>query len=143
MKAGVKQFVLDASVAVAWCFADESTPFSEGVLDLLSKGAHAIAPAIWPLDVANAILAGERRKRISIAQITVLLSRIAHLPISVEGIDPPRAFGEILSVARQEHLTEYDAAYAELALRLALPLATLDHELRRAARHAGIALVTV
>ena len=37
MKAGaIKRLVLDPSVAVAWCFPDESTPFTEGVLDLLA-----------------------------------------------------------------------------------------------------------
>jgi hypothetical protein len=38
--AAVRRFVLDASVAVAWCFDDESTPFTEGVLDLVSAGAR-------------------------------------------------------------------------------------------------------
>jgi predicted nucleic acid-binding protein len=143
MKADVNRFVLDASVAVAWCFPDESTPFSEGVLGLFTHGAQALAPCLWPLEVANALFAGERRKRISMAQTTVLLDRIAHLAITVEGSDPARSFGEILSIARQEHLTPYDAAYAELALRLALPLATLDDELRRAAQRVGIPLVSV
>jgi predicted nucleic acid-binding protein len=143
MKAGGKRFVLDASVTVAWCFPEEATPFTEGVLELFSQGAQAITSCIWPLEVANALLAAERRKRISRAQIAVLVSRIARLAISVEGSDPDRSFGEILSIARQEQLTAYDAAYAELALRLALPLATLDDELRRTAQRAGIPLVSV
>ena len=143
MKADVKRFVLDASVAVAWCFPDESTPFTEGVLRLFAHGAQAIAPCIWPLEVTNALVAGERRKRISMAQTTILLDRIAHLAITVEGSDPARSFGEILPIARQEHLTPYDAAYAELALRLALPLATLDDELRNVAQRVGIPLVSI
>ena len=53
MKAAVNRFVLDASVAVAWCFDDESTPFTEGILDLLSAGADGVAPGIWPLEVAK------------------------------------------------------------------------------------------
>jgi predicted nucleic acid-binding protein len=141
--AAVKRFVLDASVAVAWCFDDESTPFTEGVLDLLSAGAEVLTPAIWPLEVANVLLVAERRKRISVAQVTALLRQIAELPIFVEPIQPDRAFEQILSVARQQQLTEYDAAYVELALRGALPLATLDENLRRAARLAGIRLVSV
>ena len=143
MKADVKRFVIDASVAVAWCFSDESTPFTGGVLRLFAHGAQAIAPCIWPLEVANALAVGERRKRITMAQTTVLLDRIVHLAIVVEGSDPARSFGEIFSIARQEHLTLYDAAYAELALRLALPLATLHDELRRAAQRVGIRLVSV
>jgi len=143
MKGGVKRFVLDASVAVAWCFDDESTAFTEGILDLLSAGGEAVAPAIWPVEVANALLTAERRKRASVAQVTALLGRIAQLPVMVEAADTGRAFSQVLSVARQLHLTEYDAAYVELALRRALPFATLDEDLRQAARIAGIALVAL
>jgi predicted nucleic acid-binding protein len=144
MKAGAtKRLVLDASVAVAWCFADESTAYTEGVLDLLAAGAEALTASLWPFEVANALLMGERRKRISVAQVTIVLQRISLLPISIDPIRPDTAFGQILSVARQEQLTEYDAAYLELALREGLPLATLDNGLRRAARNAGINLVTI
>jgi predicted nucleic acid-binding protein len=136
-----KRFVLDASVTLAWCFPEESTSYTEAVLDLLANGAEATAPAIWPFEVANALLVGERRKRVTVAQVTSMLSRIAALPIFVDPIRVDRAFEQVLSLARQQQLTEYDAAYLELALRENLPLATLDVRLRRAARDAGIALL--
>jgi len=142
MKAAIiKRMVLDASVAVAWCFEDESTRFTEGVLDLLSAGTEVLTPAIWPFEVANALLVAERRKRITLAQVTALLQRIAGLRISVDPIQPGTAFNQILSIARQSGLSEYDAAYVELALREALPLATLGDKLRRAATRVGITLV--
>ncbi len=140
--AATKRFVLDASVAVAWCFEDEATKFTEGVLDLLSAGAEALVPAIWPVEVANALLIAERRNRIVLAQVTALLQRIAALPIAVLPIDPPRAFDHILPVARQLSLSGYDAAYLDLALRQGLPLATLDEQLRRAAKTTGIVLLS-
>ena len=143
MKAAViKRIVLDASVAVAWCFEDETTGFTEGILDLLSAGTEVLTPAIWPFEVANALLVAERRKRITVAQVTGFLQRIAALPISLDPIQPGTAFNQILSVARQNDLTEYDAAYLELASREALPLATLDNKLRRTATRLGITLVT-
>ena len=142
MKADViRRIVLDASVAVAWCFEDESTGLAEGVLDLLSAGTEVLAPAIWPFEVANALLMAERRKRIKVAQASAFLQRIAGLPISIDPIQPGTAFNQILSVARQNDLTEYDAAYVELALRERLPLATLDEKLRRAATRVGVTLV--
>jgi len=144
MKGGaIKRMVLDASVAVAWCFEDERTDFTEGVLDLLSVGTEVLTPAIWPLEVANALLIAERRKRISVAQVTGFLRRIAGLPISVEPIEPGRAFDQIFSVARQQNLIEYDAAYIERALRRALRLATLDDKLRQVAEFAGITLIAI
>lgn len=136
-----KRFVLDASVAVAWCFEDESTTFTESVLDMLSAGAEAVVPAIWPLEIANALLVAERRKRLTIAQVTGQLRRIGGLPILVTTLEAAHAFEQILPVARQEALSAYDAAYLQLALREALPLATLDAELKRAAKTNGMILL--
>lgn len=141
--AATKQFVLDASVTLAWCFADERTKYTEAVLDLLANGAEAVAPAIWPFEVANALLMGERRQRATVAQVTSLLQRIANLPISVDPVQIDHAFQQIVTLARQTQLTEYDAAYFELALRLGLPLATLDLRLQQAARNAGISLFKI
>jgi len=140
--AAIKRLVLDASVAVAWCFEDETTRFTENVLNLFPDGAEALVPAIWPLEVANALLIAERRKRIASAQVTSLLQRIAGLSISVMATDTEQAFRQILPLARQLGLSEYDAAYLNLALLQELPLATLDSELRRAARTAGVALLS-
>jgi predicted nucleic acid-binding protein len=142
MKAAIKRFVLDASVAVAWCFEDETTKFTESVLDLFSEGAEALVPSIWPLEVANALLIAERRKRIALAQVTLLLQRIAGLSISVIATNTEQAFGQILSIACQQGLSEYDAAYLNLALLQELPLASLDSELRRSARTVGVALIS-
>ena len=141
--AAIKRFVVDASVTLAWCFPGEGTNGTEALLDQLATGSAAIAPSIWPFEVANALLMGERRKRITMAQVTAMLERIAGLPISLDPIWLDSLFGQVLSLARQQHLTEYDASYIELALRENLPLATLDDQLRRAARNAGIALVKI
>lgn len=144
MKAdATNRFVLDASVALAWCFPDESSPGAEKLLDSMAAGSKAIVPAMWPFEVANALLTAERRKRISIAQVTATLKKLALLPIAVDAIQVESVFGDVLAVARQGNLTEYDAAYLELAMREALPLATLDDHLRRAARNAGVSLLTI
>ena len=77
MKADViRRIVLDASVAVAWCFENESTGLAEGVLDLFSAGTEVLAPAIWPFEVANALLMAERRKRIKVPIDYPVLSTI-------------------------------------------------------------------
>ncbi|HKH99767.1 MAG TPA: type II toxin-antitoxin system VapC family toxin [Candidatus Sulfotelmatobacter sp.] len=141
--AATKHLVLDASVTLAWCFPEESTAYTEAVLDRLAAGAQAVAPAIWPFEVANALLVAERRKRITTAQVTSVLQRIAKLPIEVDPIRVDQAFEQVVAVAREQKLTEYDAAYLELAMREGLPLCTLDVQLRQAARNAGIALVRI
>jgi predicted nucleic acid-binding protein len=94
------------------------------------------------VEVANALLIAERRNCIVLAKVTALLQKIAALPIAVLTIDPARAFDHILPVARQHSLSGYDATYLDLALRQGLPLATLDEQLRRAAKTAGIVLLS-
>jgi hypothetical protein len=69
-----------------WPWHGESSDFTEGVLDLLASGTEALAPAIWPLELVNALLMAERRKRITVAQVTALLRRIAGLPISIDAL---------------------------------------------------------
>lgn len=139
--AAIKRFVLDASVALAWCFPDEATSGTEAILDSLANGTEALTPGIWPFEVANALLVGERRKRVTVAQVASVLQRVAALPISLDSVRVDRTFDQVLSFARQEQLSEYDAAYLELALREGLPLATLDESLRSAATRAGIAML--
>lgn len=132
--------VLDASMAVAWCFEDETTPFTEAVFDKLTSGTQAVAPALWPYEVANSLAVAERRKRIDLSGIAQFLERLAKFPISIDPADPRRAFGQVLSLAREHALSVYDAAYLELAARLGLPLATLDRNLLTAAKAAGVKL---
>jgi predicted nucleic acid-binding protein len=139
----INRLVLDASVALAWCFPHESSAGSERLLDSMADRSTAIVPAIWPFEVANALLTAERRKRLSMAQVTAILKKLAQLPITIDAVPIESVFGDILAVARQGQLTEYDAAYLELALREGLSLATLDDPLRRAARNAGVSLVAV
>jgi predicted nucleic acid-binding protein len=130
-------------VALAWCFPEESNTGAEKLLDSLAGGSRAIIPSLWPFEVANALLTAERRKRVSMAQVTAILKKLALLPIAVDAVQVESVFGDVLAVARQGQLTEYDAAYLELALRESLPLATLDDQLRRAARNAGVRLVAI
>lgn len=138
MAAGTKRLILDASVTLAWCFEDEKTPYTESVLDRLASGWEADVPAIWPVEVANALLVAERKKRVTVAQIGTFLLRLKSLAIVAETAE--FRIENVLSVARAGRLTAYDAAYLEASLHKSLPLATLDENLRKAAIAVGIAI---
>lgn len=137
-KAGDEEFVLDCAVTLAWCFPDEKAPYPQAVLDSLDR-ATAWVPSLWHLEVANALLMGERRKRSTAANSATWLSFLTPLPIVVDDETTVRAWGDVLHLARTHKLTTYDAAYLELALRRGLPLATLDGPLQDAAKAAGVA----
>jgi predicted nucleic acid-binding protein len=136
----VTAFVLDASIALAWCFADEATPAADALLDRLAD-EEAAAPALWRLEVANALTMAERRGQLSVAGLTRSVSLLQRLAVAIDPEGPDRAFRELLDLARSEGLTVYDAAYLELALRLGLPLASKDARLRKAAAGLGLALL--
>lgn len=133
-------FVVDASVTMSWCFADEATPYTEAVLTRLD-GESAIVPTIWPLEVANVLLVAERRGRLTKAQTARLTAILRAMPISIDHTDVLVVLGPVLALGREHHLSAYDASYLELAMREGLPLATQDERLRTAASRAGAALV--
>ena len=133
-------FVIDASVALAWCFADEASPVADAALDRLNN-EDALVPAIWPLEVANGLRTAERRGRLDRADMARIRELLISLPIQVEAIDLDVALGEVSDLARNLDLTAYDAAYLALAARRGLVLATIDEGLKRACNSAGVKLV--
>ncbi len=132
--------VIDASIAVAWCFEDEASPETDRVLERV-RVHGARVPALWYLEVGNVLRQAERRKRIMPADTAARLELLSRLPIAADTSPPIRAWSEILDVARSQTLTVYDAAYVELAMRLALPIASKDRELTAAAQRLGIAVL--
>jgi len=132
-------FVLDGSVTMAWYFKDEANDYADAVRDGLVS-TWAVVPALWPLEVSNTLVMGERRKRSTPAQAATWLGLLRALPITVDDETAGRAWGETLGLARAQSLSAYDAAYLELAMRRGLPLATLDDKLKAAATTVGVSL---
>jgi predicted nucleic acid-binding protein len=134
--------VIDSSISIAWCFPDEQDDYSQTVLNALAS-ERAFVPDLWHLEVRNALLVGERRKRSTQANTVTWLGFLSSLPIAVDDETKAHAFGNTLSLARDHNLTAYDAAYLELAMRRGLPLATLDDKLKDAAQAVGVPLYGV
>jgi predicted nucleic acid-binding protein len=134
----VSRAVLDCSVALTWCFEDEASVETDLLLDRV-RDDGAVVPSLWHLELGNVLLQGERRKRLSAEQVAAQLNWIEALPIAVDQQTMSHAWGDILSIARVEGLTTYDAAYLELAIRLGAPLFTKDGDLIAAARRRGVA----
>jgi predicted nucleic acid-binding protein len=123
-------FVLDASVALVWALPDEDHPLAALALELLHSD-EALVPSLWWYEVRNSLIANERRHRLKETDTAIFLRMLSQLPISVDRM-PDEA--QVLAICRRRKLTIYDSVYLELAQREALPLATLDRELGKAAR---------
>jgi predicted nucleic acid-binding protein len=134
-------FVLDTSVTAAWCFADEATAASQALRRRLVD-TTAVVPRLWHTESANMLLVAERRRRISAARCAELLGFLATIPLKTED-EYQRIRGQVVDLARKHRLTTYDATYLDLALHQAIPLATRDKDLRRAAKSTGVELIEV
>lgn len=134
--------VLDASVALAWCFPDEVSDYADRVL-LQAQGSDLHVPALWAIEIANALWIGERRGRIHSPEIRRFADLLTDLNIVEDLQRLPVAVGNILPLAREHNISAYDAAYLDLAIRRRAPLATLDAAQQAAARAADIEVFEV
>jgi predicted nucleic acid-binding protein len=133
-------FVVDCSIAMAWLFNDEATPKTEDLLTRLTTET-ALVPAWWFIEITNVLAMAERKGRITPAQSDAFIADLGKLGIERDDEAPHRAFTYLLTLCRRHRLTSYDAIYLDLAVRRNLPLATLDDDLRKAAKKLGIRLL--
>lgn len=139
MPVAPNRLVLDGSVTIAWLFHDEQDDYADAIGARVPHLAMLV-PRLWHLEVANALLVGERKGRCSQADVARWLSFLAGLPIAVDHGTESYAWSTTVHLARQHGLTAYDAAYLELAARQGVPLATLDGKLRAAAQAGGVSI---
>lgn len=129
--------VVDASVALDWCFQSERTAYANDVLDQVLRSG-AIVPGLWPAEVANGLLMARRRKRIESAGVARALAMLQTLSIEVAPLERGAPMQNLVDLGERHSLTAYDAAYLALAMREGCALATLDQELRAAAVDAAV-----
>ncbi len=134
-------FVLDCSVAIAWCFEDEATADLDALLDRVQHQG-AVVPPLWMSEASNVLLMAQRRGRIDRETMQERMALLDMLPIETDDINSGTVWrSSVVTLADVEALTFYDAIYLELAIRRGLPLASSDAALRRAARRRGIVVL--
>lgn len=136
-----REFVVDASIAIAWVHPAQATTQSQALLDLIAGGAVVRAPALWPLETANALLVLTRRGKLNEEERVGALAALAHLSVVLDYEMSALAFGKLSDLATRHGLTVYDATYLELALRRKLAIACKDGPLRTAAKRARVRLL--
>jgi len=134
--------VLDASATMAWLYPEEIADEIAAVFELIANDG-AWVPDLWRIEVANSLCVALRRGRITAFRRRESILDLKSLPILCDTHTQEAAWDRTLELADLHHLTVYDATYLELALRLALPLATLDGDLRQAALLEGVGLLGV
>jgi len=132
--------VLDASATLAWLLQEELTGTIAAAFDLVADDC-AWVPGLWRMEVANSLSVKLRRGRITPLQRQESLDDLKLLPIYFDQETNDHVWGGTLELADRHRLTVYDATYLELALRLSLPLASLDEDLRKAAQLESVPLL--
>ena len=136
----MRTFVADASVAIGWVHPGQATPQTDAMLDAIADGATLEVPALWPLEVANALLVLVRRRKLTEEDRQAGLGWLRGLRIRVDHEMSALALSRLSELATTHRLSVYDAAYLELALRRSLILGCKDGPLRTAARKADVRL---
>ncbi len=133
--------VIDASVAVSWCFEDEANDKSRMLLEA-AREVLLLVPTVWPLEVVNVVLMAERKGRIHPADSARFFQLLSDLPIRLisEAMGGLAIEESMVSLARRRMLTAYDAQYLQLAIGREASLATLDVQLAEVARAEGVRL---
>lgn len=132
--------VVDCSIAMAWLFHDEATTKTVALLNRLATET-ALVPAWWFVEIKNVLAMAERKGRITPSQSDAFIADLSKLAIERDDEATNRAFTHLLALCRTHRLNSYDAIYLDLAIRRSLPLATLDEDLRKAAKKLGIGLL--
>ena len=132
--------VLDSSATLASAYSDEVTPAVQDVFDRVAA-THAVVPALWRLEVANGLHMGVRRGRLDAAERDATLADLATLDIRTDADTDTHAWSATVRLAERFGLTVHDARTLGPAGRRALPLASLDGDLRAAADACGVPLL--
>ncbi|MDR1159778.1 MAG: type II toxin-antitoxin system VapC family toxin [Syntrophomonadaceae bacterium] len=137
----ISSFVIDASVIVSWFSPDEQNGYAKDVLFCLKK-EQAATPCLCLFEVNNVLRMLEKKEKLSGLQVDKALAALDKLRIVRDGAPTGFQIPLVLRLSRAYGLTIYDACYLELAVRLNLPIASLDNDLIKAAKAAEIEIKT-
>lgn len=135
-----RAFIADASVAVGWVHPAQATTQTTAMLDAIAEGASLEVPALWPLEVASALIVLVRRRKLNEDERQTGLGWLRGLPLRIDHEAASLALSRLSELASAHELSVYDAAYLELAQRRKLALGCKDGPLRKAAKRAGVSL---
>ena len=135
-----RAFVADASVAIGWVHPAQATAQTGAMLRAIAEGATLEVPALWPLEVANALTVLERRRKLTEGERQEGLGWLRGLPLRIDHEAALLPFSRLSELASAHQLSVYDAAYLELAQRRRIVLGCKDGPLRTAARRARVSL---
>ena len=132
--------VLDASITISWLLSPQPVKQSEQVRRAIESGMKAVAPPNWRSRVMQACVEAEGSGRIRPSYTNRAFTLLDQLPIGIEQSYTPSHLSNWFRIARENQLDIDRASFVELALRKALPLASIDTAVVKAAELMGVSL---
>ena len=130
-----RAIVVDASVAIE--LLQGHAEWTERIERLIQEDELLLVPQHFMIEVASALLRGLRMAPGAVVERIERLTRIG-IETTDRGTEGIRSAVEI---AERRNLTDYDAAYLDLAIDVDGELATLDGDLITAAAAEGVEVV--
>ena len=109
-----KNFIADASIAVAWVHPAQATKETDAMLQAIEDGATVEVPALWTLEVANALVVLVRRNKLAEADRQSALGWLRALPVKIDHEMTSLGLTVLSELASEHALSVYDAAYQYL-----------------------------
>ena len=128
-------------MALAWVLPSQASPHAEALLTRIESGATPVVPTLWFLEVANGLLAAQRRKLLTATERRRALAQLSAMRLTVDDDSGRAACGRVSALADDQGLSVYDAAYLDTAVRHALPLGSRDRALLAAAKRSGVTIL--
>ncbi|MEO7241307.1 MAG: type II toxin-antitoxin system VapC family toxin [Variovorax sp.] len=130
---------VDASVAVPWVVAEQSNPAIDAIFqDAYRHVSRVVVPALWLWECANVLRTMVRIQRLSKTDAEEALDIFRYVHPILDPLPSVDVQQRTLDLAHRYNLTYYDASYLETAKRQGCTLATLDHDMRKAAGACGV-----
>jgi predicted nucleic acid-binding protein len=126
------RLVVDASVGIKLFVDEEYSDKVHGLFGQLAADSPAIlyVPDLFYIECTNILLKYARRFGRSIEDSRADLADLGRLSLRV--VSTAELMEDALLLAVEQNITAYDACYAGLASRLAMPLLTADKPLAKA-----------
>ena len=124
-----------------WCCEDETTPASEEMLDWAMQGSNLHVPSLWVWEILNVVAVTVKRRRLTPERADEFLRQLGNLNFRIDAPPATKDFPRLQGLAQRHKLTAYDVAYLDLAMRLSLPLASVDDDLRKSALAEGVQIL--
>jgi len=122
----VRQYVIDASVAVKWysTLAEDDLAQADKLLqDYVDGSCDFVAPTLILYELANAL---RFNPNLGVTDVKRAMKDFLDLHITLE--HPSRLMASAVDLAFKHSLTVYDAVYAALSQITGIPMITADHK---------------